>query len=125
MKIHVHTLDPVKRRVSFDSDVGAAEAAWMGDLPAPAHDYHVELAINDRLEWGVDIVATAPAPHRIAQDGTGVTLDATLESIDDDGAAALRVGPSLVLIDTEGSAPPAGTAVRVRLAELTLSDTGI
>jgi hypothetical protein len=61
----------------------------------------------------------------MTQSPAGVTLDATLESIDGDGAATLRLGPSLVLVDTEGSAPPAGTAVRVRLVEMTLADAGV
>jgi hypothetical protein len=124
MRIHVRKLDPVKHRVAFDSDLGAAEADWMGDLPAADRDYHVEIALNERLTWGVDIVAVEAAPPRIAQSPTGVTLDATLEAIDE-GAATLRLGPSLVLVDTEGTPPAVGTAVRVRVAELTLADSNI
>ena len=125
MKVHVRTLDPTRRRVAFSSDLGAAEAGWLGDLPEADRDYHVEIAINERLVWGTDIVATPPAPPRIAQGPAGITLDATLESIEDDGAATLRLGPSLVLIDTEGTAPPAGTPVRVQVGEMMLADTGI
>jgi hypothetical protein len=125
MKIHVHKVDPATRRVAFDSAVGAAEAGWMGDLPEADRDYHVELSINDRLVWGTDIVETEAAAHRIARDATGVTLDATLESIDDDGAGTLRLGTGLVLIDTEGPPPGAGTSVRVRIGDLVLADTGI
>jgi|KBSSwiStaDraftv2_1062776.scaffolds.fasta_scaffold4816633_1 hypothetical protein len=125
MKVHVRTLDPTRRRVAFSSDLGAAEAGWLGDLPEADRDYHVEIAINERLVWGTDIVATPPAPPCIAQGPAGITLDATLESIEDDGAATLRLGPSLVLIDTEGAAPPAGTSVRVQVGEMMLADTGI
>jgi hypothetical protein len=77
------------------------------------------------LIWGTDIVAMPPAPPRIAHGPTGITLDATLESIEDDGTATLRLGPSLVLIETEGAAPPAGTPVRVQIGEMQLADTGI
>lgn len=125
MKVHVRTLDPDRRRVAFSSDLGAAEVGWLGDLPEADCDYHVEIAINERLVWGTDIVATPPSPPRIAQGPAGITLDATLESIEDDGAATLRLGPSLVLIDTEGTAPPAGTPVRVQVGEMMLADTGI
>jgi hypothetical protein len=126
MKIHVHKLDPANHRVFFHSEVGAAEAGWTGDLPEAGRDYHVEISIREHLVWGADIVATEPVPHGIAQGGAGVTLDATLESIDtDDGFATLRLGPSLVMIETEGTPPPAGTAVRIRPVEITLSDTGI
>jgi hypothetical protein len=51
-----------------------------------------------------------------------VTLDATLESNDDDGVVTLRWG--LVLVDAEGTPPAIGTTVRVRLVEMMLSDTG-
>ncbi len=125
MKVHVRTIDPIHRRVAFSSDLGAAEAGWLGDLPEAERDYHVEIAINDRLIWGTDIVATSPAPPRIAQGPAGITLDATLESLEDDGTGTLRLGPSLVLIDTEGAAPPAGTPVRVQIGEMMLADTGI
>lgn len=125
MKVHVRTLDLARRRVAFSSDLGAAEVGWIGDLPEADRDYHVEIAINERLVWGTDIVATPPAPPRIAQGPAGITLDATLESIEDDGAATLRLGPSLVLIDTEGTAPPAGTPVRVQVDEMMLADTAI
>ena len=81
MKVHVRTLDPTRRRVAFSSDLGAAEAGWLGDLPEADRDYHVEIAINERLVWGTDIVATPPAHPRIAQGPAGITLDATLESI--------------------------------------------
>lgn len=125
MKVHVRTLDPARRRVAFSSDLGAAEAGWLGDPPEADRDYHVEIAINERLVWGTDIVATPPAPPGIAQGPAGITLDGTLESIEDDGAATLRLGPSLVLLDTEGTAPPAGTPVRVQVGEMMLADTGI
>lgn len=55
----------------------------------------------------------------------GATLVATLESVDDDGAATLRLGPSLVLVETEGTPAPVGATVRVRLADLVLADTNI
>lgn len=57
------------------------------------------------------------APQPTSGPGTGAAPT--------DGAAALRLGPSLVLIDTEGAAPPAGTPVRVQVGELMLADTGI
>jgi len=125
MKIHVRSVDPATGRVEFQSDVGAANAAWRGELPEAGRDYHVELAVDERLVWGTDIVPTGGMAHHIAQDGAAVTLDATLESIDDDGAGALRLGPSLVLIDTEGTPPQAGAPVRARLLGLALADTGI
>lgn len=126
MKIHVQKVDRERRRVRFASGLGMGEAGWMGELPEEGGEYHVELAIDERLVWGDSIVVVEPpGPHRIAEDGAGVTLDATLEAIDDEGAATLRLGPSLVLIETEGTPPAVGATVRVRLGDLALADTGI
>lgn len=125
MKIHIQQYDSTKNCVRFDSQFGTAEAKWMGDLPDVRSDYYVEIAINKCLVWGNDIIATESLPHRIAQSEVGITLDATLESIDSDGFAALRLGTTLVLIETEGTPPPVGTVVQVHLGELLLSAIGI
>ncbi len=122
--IHVQEIDPTGR-VRFASELGAAEAAWMGEPPAAGRDYAVELVVGDRLIWGDSIVAAEPAAHAIATGDDGTTLVATLESVDEDGAATLRLGPSLVLVETEGEPAPVGTTVRVRLADLVLADTSI
>lgn len=124
MMIHVQEINPAGR-VRFTSALGAAEAAWMGDPPAAGRDYAVELAVGDRLIWGDSIVAIEPAARSIASGDEGPTLVATLESVDEDGAATLRLGPSLVLVETEGEPPPVGAIVRVRLADLVLADTNI
>jgi len=125
MKIHIQEFDSTKRKVCFNSEVGTAEAIWMGDLPDAGKDYYVEIAINNCLVWGDDIVVTESLVHRITQSESGITLVATLESIDSDESAVLRLGSSIVLIETEGTPPPVGTAVQVRLSELILSDTRI
>jgi hypothetical protein len=125
MKIHVQEYDGTNNCVRFDREVGTAEAKWMGDLPDVGSDYYVEIAINKCLVWGDDIIATESLPHRITQSEVGITLEATLESIDSDGFAVIRLGITLVLIETEGTPPPVGTAVQVRLGELLLSDIGI
>ena len=97
----------------------------MGDLPDVGSNYYVEIAIDQCLVWGDDIIVTESLPHRIAQSEAGITLEATLELIDNEGAATLRLGSSLVLIETEGTPPPINTSVRVYLKELILCDTGI
>ena len=125
MKIHIQEFNDTNHSVHFDSEVGTSEAKWMGDLPNVGSDYYVEIAINNCLVWGDDIIVTEPVPHRIAQSEIGITLDATLESIDSDGSAVLRLGATLVLIQTDGSPPSVGSAVQVRLGELFLSDIGI
>jgi hypothetical protein len=125
MKIHIQDLDDTNYSVRFDSEVGTAQAKWMGDLPDVGSDYYVEIAINNCLVWGDDIIVTEFLPHRITQSEAGIALEATIESIDSDGSAVLRLGTTLVLIETEGTPPPIGTAVQVRLGELLLSDMGI
>jgi hypothetical protein len=126
MKIQVQDVQTTTPpRVQFTSELGGGEAAWLGDPPAAGQEYSVELAVGERLVWGEGIAAAEAASHAVTFADDGVELSASLEGIDDDGVATLRLGPSLVLVETEGTPPPVGTPVRVKLGELVLADTGI
>lgn len=52
-------------------------------------------------------------------------IQGELEDIDVDGVACIRLGPSITMIETIGSAPPAGVFVQFKTADVTLYDTHI
>jgi hypothetical protein len=114
-----------KPRVNFSSDLGEAWAYWSGNPPKPGTTFDVELSAGASLTWGADIVPAAAGASSLDMNGDGVTLHATLEAREDDGFTVLRLGPSILMLETIGDAPPIGTFVRADLRELTLSDTGI
>ena len=52
-------------------------------------------------------------------------IHATLEVCEEDGFAVLRLGRSILIVETYGDPPPVGTVVRAHVPALTLSDSGI
>lgn len=121
MKIHVRSVDVEHQRVEFDSEVGSVDAGWRGPLPAVNRDYDVNILIDHRLAWGTEIVASDTATSRIAREQSGIELRGTLESIDADGAGALRLGSALVPIETEGTPAKPGTPVHIRVSRIELT----
>jgi len=118
-------------RVYFASAVGSAWAYWSNGQPVPGTTYYVELSAGDPLVWGVDIVPVADAAPRIESAGDGVTIYAPLESCEADGFTTLRLGDSLMMLETMGDPPasdPEGAGaigVRAHVRTLTLFDTHI
>jgi len=125
MRIRITAFDPARRRVRFECVVGDAEATWASAPPVVGRDYHVELALDRCLVWGVDLAARAPGPDRVVGDEQGLALDGSLEAMDDDGVATLRIGPALLLVETEGDAPAVGSPVRARVDDVRLYDARI
>lgn len=117
---------PEGTRVAFVSEHGSASARWAGTPPTVGAKYDVELSAAAPLTWGQDISAAPGAVARIVPRGDGVTLDGVLEAHDaGDDVATLRIGKSLLMVETRGAAPPEGTAVRAQIETLVLTDTGI
>lgn len=125
MKIRITAFDPARRRVRFACVVGDAEATWASAPPVVGRDYHVELAVERCLVWGVDLARRAPGPDRLIGDDHGLALDGSLEAMDDDGVATLRLGPALLLVETEGEPAAVGSPVRARVDDVRLYDARI
>ena len=92
MKIRVESFH--QGWVRFTCELGSGEAKWKGDPPEPFRDYHVELSLEDPVE-------VKPAMAQIPlldADRERCLLRGFVEQASD-GASALRVGPSMVLID--------------------------
>jgi hypothetical protein len=114
-----------KPSVHFSSDLGEAWAYWSGNPPTPAQTLDVELSAGSPLTWGKDIRPAPGEAPRLEPNEGGVTVYATLESREDDGFTVLRLGPGILMVETDGDGPPAGTIVRADIQKLTLSDTNI
>ena len=129
MQVEISKVDnsPQGTRVAFVSEYGSASARWAGPAPKVGEKYDVELSAEAPLSWGHDISASpAGTAAHIEPRGDGVTLDGLLEAHDQgDDVATLRIGRSLLLVETRGPAPPDGTAVRAQIETLVLTDTGI
>ena len=112
-------------RVSFLSEFGRGWAYWSGAEPGPGETRDVEVSIGCPLTWGAEIQTVGRTEPRIEACDGAATIRATLDTAEDDGFTALRMGPSLIMLETMGHPPPIGTSVEAHVPSLTLSDTGI
>lgn len=101
-------------RVALRTAGGVVRAHWRGgEPPARGAFTDVELAVAGVVEWGREL-----GPH--SDDGAAALecLQGTLEHLDPDGTARLRVGADVVLLATRGAPPALGTGVRLRGCEI-------
>lgn len=90
---------------------------WSGDVPVPpGGSVHVELDPEE--------VAPAAGPNAVAPSEDGCfLLTGQVEDATPDGVVVLRVGPTLVLVDADGTVlPPPGAATTYLVRRATLHD---
>jgi hypothetical protein len=121
----VNSSSEKKPSVHFSTDLGDAWAYWSGTPPTPRQTLDVELSAGSPLTWGKDIRPAPSESPRLESNDGGVIIHATLESREDDGFTVLRLGSGILMLETNGDAPPTGTIVRADLQKLTLSNTNI
>jgi len=110
-------------QVEFVTDFGQGRGEWKGFPPRVGEQYSVELAIGDTLAWGATIKEADFTTFSIGQEGDVFVLQGKLESVDADGEAAIRLGPSITLVTTIGTALSPGTFVRIRAKSVELYDS--
>lgn len=84
--------------LSFESSLGKATALWVGKPPLQGLEYEVEIEVPGVLVWGTEISATSSQESIYEEDGR-VFLVGRVQSLSDDGVAAIRLGGDTVLIE--------------------------
>jgi hypothetical protein len=107
-------------RVSFSSLIRDGQAVWMGQEPERGVWLDVELEVPIPLTWGAEIALSGEYRSVIRQRKKEIVITGLLEAADEDQVAAVRVGHSLLLVETRGSSPTVGTRVEIRIPELHL-----
>lgn len=99
-------------QVSIATPFGTAYGKWNGDPPEMYAYYDVEIEAGPVLEWGESIAETAE--ERPLLDGVGetLTIQGQLEAVESSGIVYLRLGSSLISLETEGEPPPLDVYVR-------------
>jgi hypothetical protein len=108
--------------VEFRAEAGAGVATWHGRPPEVGREYLVELDVPETLVWDETILPGSPAAPGVAAVGGRAYLCGPLEAYTDDGVAAVRVGTSVVMVETEGSPFAVGTRVLLSVGALHLYD---
>ncbi|MFU8646683.1 hypothetical protein ACNA06_05070 [Lysinibacillus sp. RSDA_15] len=90
-------------KVVFSSKFGEGIALWQGAIPKEGNSYDVELEIPNLLKWGKDIQGKKSNCFLIEILDNKVCFEGTLESIsEEDGCCVVRLGDSIILLETEG-----------------------
>jgi len=105
--------------VKFSTEYGNAYALWNGTEPQISKEYIVELEIPNVLFWKKDIIP-AEEKYLISTENNKFYLVGLFESIDDDGYAIIRLGESIISVETKGEPFELGSFVKLSTDELLL-----
>ncbi|MCG7316151.1 MULTISPECIES: hypothetical protein [Brevibacillus] len=121
MKILIKQYEPDESKVRFTSQYGEGSAIWHGNPPKEGSTYDVEIEIPQILAWDKDIQATNMDEHPIKIQNDMVDFVGKLESVsEDDGCCVVRVGESIILVETEGIPLKVGSFLRVQTKSVIL-----
>lgn len=106
-------------QVNFSTEYGNATALWSGNEPQISKEYFVELEVPGVLYWQKDITVSEEVCGIALKSGM-VHLVGLFESIEDDGYTVIRLGDSIISIETQGEPPETGSNVKLTTNNLLL-----
>jgi hypothetical protein len=86
--------------VAFETAFGSGAGCWTAEPPTRGQSYHVEIDIEDVLEWGHQVRLGSDGVLLSTEAGV-VRIRARLDSVDGD-VVTLSVGGSLMTIEVTG-----------------------
>lgn len=107
--------------VTFESALGRASALWMGPAPEEGAEYDVEVEVPGVVTWGSEISETL-AEESICEEDGRVCLVGRVQSLSDDGVAAIQLGGDVVLVELADAPRAIPRAVLIRVPEIRLFD---
>ena len=119
MEITIETDDPLpdgRRRVSFATRFGSAQAIWRGSHVRRGDTYQVELTVLDELEVGRNADLIHQEAFALAMIANLIVINARVESVDPDGVSGMRLGDDcLFLADFVNTTPEPRQWLGIRL----------
>lgn len=103
--------------IEFSSQYGSAKGLWKGDIPEINQHYYIELDIPKILIWGIDIVEADCKEYKVWNEQNNIFLNVQLEYYDDN-CTTVRIGDSLILIETQGIPYSVDTFLKIQLNEM-------
>nr|BFD41115.1 hypothetical protein FFPRI1PSEUD_26140 [Pseudomonas sp. FFPRI_1] len=116
----LHLDPPHPLQVSFSSACGDGRGQWLGPLPQVAQDYEVELSLEDEFHWNANISAAAQGPARLHWQRGALQVSGQLLQVEADGAAALAVDRSIILLSLQGGPACTPQCVKLRARQVSL-----
>lgn len=112
--------------VKFTTSFGSGRGTWKSKiLPQKEETYYVEFEVEKPLVWGTSIVKCNTLEYSIAEVQKGIILQGKIESIDENNCIVIRIGDSLLFIETIGDAQNVGSFVKLIIDELSIYDTNL
>lgn len=102
--------------IKFSCEYGAGIALWKGDRPSIKNEYSVEIEINEILTWGKEVVVN-DEEIAVKFNNGDFYIAGLLESVDDDGYSVIRLGQSIIAVETQGIPFPCGIYVKAKVTE--------
>lgn len=106
--------------VEFSSRYGVAKGLWKGNAPEVNQSYYVELDITKVLIWGTDIIETECMEYKVWTEKENIFLNVKIECHEDDGCLSVRLGESIILIETEDIPYLKDSFLRIQLNEISI-----
>ncbi len=106
--------------VEFSTPYGNGRAFWDGSPPKIDHSYAVELEIAEILTWGTQIVEVQNKHTGITYQDNKLSLLGRLEANDPDGVVFVRLGTTLLMLETAGKPAAPGSFVQIHPPKLVL-----
>lgn len=101
--LHDENLDTYQ--VSFSTPFGTGYGKWRGDPPEMYQHYDVEIEAGPVLVWGKNIGITDDEDFLLDDYGNILTIQGKLEAVEPNGVVYLRLGSSMISLETEGEPP--------------------
>lgn len=99
--------------VLFSTDFGDAKAIWEGEEPTINNEYQVEVDINETLIWNIDIIRVENGYYSIQIENDIIHISGSLDSLDDDGYAILKIGESIIPFMAMGEPFQVGSFIKL------------
>lgn len=128
MRIQVQEVletDGERLEIVFTSEFGSAKACWKGPRPEVSETYDVELEIDEPLVWGNNINEVNDHRSLIQPCDRQVLIQGILENQEEDGFLVLRLGDSLVILETIGKPPRNGAWISLKAQRITCFDSNL
>jgi len=88
--------------VGFNCALGEGRGRWPGPPPVLASVHEVEISLDDVFECGRNLHAASRQQSGLGWSTEGLRVCGQLLGVDEDGAAALAIGQSIVLLEVRG-----------------------
>ncbi|MDF2671674.1 MAG: hypothetical protein K0R67_3980 [Paenibacillus sp.] len=111
--------------VLYTSEYGSGRAIWMSIEPDIRKEYFVEIDIPEIVQWGLEITLSEQKLYSLKTTGDVTWINGLLESVEEDGVITMRLGQSILLVESTGEPLSCGKFVELKANKMLLFDSNI